>query len=353
MNRKSLVIGLHILIWVVGLILVQLYDFLAISYFDYREFIYFSVISGTLINALIFYGNSQILLPKILKKKLNLRTYILSIILIVLLLSFLEGMADFLFNKLSNPFWDNVSVELSTEYFDFTLFINLIFLILSFGYGFALQWYSNETLKRKLIQDNIQTELNMLKTQVKPHFLFNTLNNIFGLANKNNDPLVANSIAKLADIMRYQTYESKDGKIVLSKELEYLKNYIDLQKLRFTKDDEINIEFNIKGDPESVFIEQLILLPLVENAFKHGVSLQNKTEIILNLEVEKNKLKFRVKNTINPLKNRSVKEDSGIGLDNLKKRLKLLYPNKNKLIIKEDLNHFDVFLELDYEESEN
>jgi LytS/YehU family sensor histidine kinase len=239
------------------------------------------------------------------------------------------------------------------EYFDFTLLLNFLFLILSFGYGFSLQWYNNEILKRKLIQDNIQTELNMLKTQVNPHFLFNTLNNIFGLANKNKEPVVADSISKLAEIMRYQTYESKDGKIVISKEIEYLKNYIDLQKLRFTKDDNIEIEFNITGDTESVFVEQLILLPLVENTFKHGVSLQNKTEILINLEIDKTRLIFRVKNTINPSVTKATKENSGLGLDNLRKRLALLYPEKHRLKITKDLNYFEVVLSLAYGEPEN
>lgn len=350
MNKKSFVIIIHSFIWFAGLGVIQLYDILAISYFDYREFIYFSMISGTLINAFIFYGNSQILLPKFLNKKLKIKTYLLSVFLIVIGLSFIEGISDFLFNKFSNPFWDNVSVELSMEYFDFTLFINLIFLIFSFGYGFTLQWYNNETLKRKLIQDNIQTELNMLKTQVKPHFLFNTLNNIFGLAIKNKDTLVADSISKLAEIMRYQTYESKDGKIVLSKEIEYLKNYIDLQKLRFAVDDKIKIEFRIVGDAESVSIEQLILLPLVENAFKHGISLQSDSEIFIYLEIGEKNLKFNVRNTINPIKRKSINSDSGIGLDNLKKRLNLLYSEKYKLIKKIEKNYFEVFLTLDYDE---
>ncbi|NOQ23971.1 MAG: hypothetical protein GQ564_01295 [Bacteroidales bacterium] len=350
MNRRNLVIISHFLIWIIGVVIVLLYDFLAISYFDYRSFTYFSLISGTLINAFIFYGNSQYLLPKLLKRKFKLRNYILSVIIIVLLLSFIEGTIDFLFNKFSNPFWDNVSVELSMEYFDFTLLINFLFLVLSFGYGFTLQWYDNEVFKRKLIQDNIQTELNMLKTQVKPHFLFNTLNNIFGLANKSKDTLVADSISKLAEIMRYQTYESIDGKIVIRKEIEYLKNYIDLQKLRFAVDDKIKIEFSIKGDTESIFIEQLILLPLVENAFKHGISLQSESEILMDLEIEKNKLKFHVKNTINPVQIKTVKSDSGIGLENLKKRLDLLYPEKYKLIKKKEQNCFEVLLTLECDE---
>jgi sensor histidine kinase YesM len=349
-RRKSLVVFVHVIIWFLGLLVVQLYDFLSISYFDYRVFTYFSLITGSLINALIFYGNSQYLLPKVLSNSIKLRNYVLLIILSVLFFSLFEGFVDFLFNKHSNPFWDNVSVELSMEYFDFTTFVNFLFLVFSFGYGFTLQWYSNETLKRKLIQDNIQTQLNMLKTQVNPHFLFNTLNNIFGLANKSKDPIVADSISKLAEIMRYQTYESKNGKIVLSKEVEYLKNYIDLQKLRFAKGDKIRIDFRVNGDTESAFIEQLILLPLVENAFKHGISLQKESEILINLEIEKNKLKFQVKNTINPVKAISIKSDSGIGLNNLKKRLDLLYPEKYNLVRKEDLNWYEVLLTLHYGE---
>lgn len=347
MSRKSLLIIIHLSIWILGFITVKIYDFLTVSYFDYREYTYFSLVFGTIINAIIIYGNSQFLLPKTLKKRLGLFSYILSIIISVIVLSFIEGFADYLFNKFLNPFWDNINTELSIEYFDFTLFINFLFLLISFGYGFTLQWYNNEIQKRKLIQDNIQTELNMLKTQIQPHFLFNTLNNIFGIAQKNKDSVVANSISKLADIMRYLTYETKDGKIVVSKEIEYLSNYIELQKLRFSQDDKIKIEFSTKGDFKNAFIEQLILLPLVENAFKHGISLQNETEIIIDLKIEKNRLNFQVKNTINPVKNKISKNESGVGLENLKKRLDLLYPQKHQLIKHEEQNYFEAFLTLE------
>ena len=347
MSRKSLLILIHLSIWTLGFIAIKIYDFLAVSYFDYREYTYFSLVFGTIINALIFYGNSQFLLPKILKKKLKLYGYLLIILIAVVVLSFFEGITDYLFNKFLNPFWDNINTELSIEYFDFTLFINFLFLLISFGYGFTLQWYNNEIQKRKLIQDNIQTELNMLKTQIKPHFLFNTLNNIFGIAQKNKESTVANSISKLADIMRYLTYETKEGKIHISKEIEYLNNYIELQKLRFSQDDKIRIVFSTNGNFENAFIEQLILLPLVENAFKHGVSLQNETEILIELKIEKNILDFQVKNTINPVKNKIPKSDSGVGLENLIKRLDLLYPQKHQIIKREEQNYFEVLLTLE------
>ena len=347
MSRKSLLILIHLSIWILGFIAIKIYDFLAVSYFDYREYTYFSLVFGTIINALIFYGNSQFLLPKTLKKKLNLSSYILLLILSVTLLSFIEGFTDFLFNKLFNPYWDNINTELSIEYFDFTLFINLLFLIVSFGYGFTLQCYSNEIQKRKLIQDNIQTELNMLKTQIKPHFLFNTLNNIFGIAQKNKESAVANSISKLADIMRYLTYESKDGKVQIIKEIEYLENFIELQKLRFSDDDRIKIEFSANGNFENVFIEQLILLPLVENAFKHGISLQNESEINIQLRIENKILNFHVQNTINPVKNKLTTNESGVGLENLENRLGLLYPEKHKLVKQENAKYFEVFLTLE------
>ena len=347
MSRKSLLILIHLSIWILGFIAIKIYDFLAVSYFDYREYTYFSLVFGTIINALIFYGNSQFLLPKTLRKKLKLSGYLLIILIAVVVLSILEGITDYLFNKFLNPFWDNINTELSIEYFDFTLFINFLFLLISFGYGFTLQWYNNEIQKRKLMQDNIQTELNMLKTQIEPHFLFNTLNNIFGIAQKNKESAVANSISKLADIMRYLTYETKESKVHISREIEYLKNYIELQKLRFSQDDKIKIKFSTDGNFENVSIEQLILLPLVENAFKHGISLQNETEIIIDLKIDKNTLDFQVKNTINPVKNKIPKSDSGVGLENLKKRLDLLYPQKHQIIKRKKQNYFEVLLTLE------
>jgi LytS/YehU family sensor histidine kinase len=290
----------------------------------------------------------MVLLLHLIEKKINIVNYIFLILSILGVLTILEGYSDFLFNKLKNPFWDNLTVKLSMEYFDLTFLVNAFFLLLSFGYGFTLQWYKNEVLKRKLIQDNIQTELALLKAQINPHFLFNTLNNIFGLARKSNNQLVATSITKLADMMRYITYEIEEGKVNLGKEIKYLDNYIELQKLRFSKDDNISIEFRIQGPSENIYIEPMLFLPIVENAFKHGISLRSKSEIFLNFNIDSNQIVFDAKNTIAP--SRETHLTSGVGLENLRKRLNLLYPGRHQLLINKNESYYFSNLTIKYNE---
>jgi two-component system, LytTR family, sensor kinase len=347
MKRRYLILLIHVLVWSVGIILVYAYDFLSISYFDYREYTIFSILTGTLINGLIFYLNSMFFFPKLLEKHIRAFNYILVAVIFTLAVTLVEGFSDFFFNKLNNAFWDNIPVKISFEFFDLTFLINFFFLILSIGYSFIIQWYKNEMQKRTLIEDKIQTELALLKTQINPHFLFNTLNNIYGIARKSENKVVAKSIAKLAEIMRYITYETKEGKIELSREITYIKNYIELQKLKFTSDDNITIDFKVKGEEDNIFIEPMLFLPLVENCFKHGISLQKESKIFLYFQVDSNKIVFNTVNTI--FSSANSPEHSGTGLTNLRKRLDLLYPDKHELLLEKEKDNFHVALTLFYD----
>ncbi|HAN78433.1 MAG TPA: hypothetical protein DCQ31_12035 [Bacteroidales bacterium] len=340
--KKVFTFLLHSGFWMLAIVPVYIFDFLALSYFDFRTFTIFSVVTGTLINAVIFYTNSNYLLPKILVKQLTTLHYVIILLLLVSMLTCIEGFADFYFNKYSNAFWDNVQVTLSVEYFDLTLLINLLFLLLSFGYGFTVQWYKGEVLKRKLMQDKVETELSLLKAQINPHFLFNTLNNIFGIARKSENQNAANSVAKLAEMMRYLTYETKERKMSLEKEIKYIQSYIDLQKLRFSPDDDIEIKLDIEGSLTDKALEPMLLLPIVENAFKHGISLQKRSEILLRLKTDDNKIYFEARNTI--AKNKYTAENSGEGLKNLRKRLALLYAGKHELNITENEMYYQLSL---------
>lgn len=191
-----------------------------------------------------------------------------------------------------------------------------------------------------------KAELDLLKYQVNPHFFFNTLNNLFSMARKQKDQSTAKGIAKLSHLMRYMIYDCSVEKINLTKEIEQINNLIELQKLRFSQEDDIEIKFNINRHPENQEIIPMLLIPFVENAFKHGISLKKKSAIDINLSVNENQLLFSVKNNINRLRHDRNDQNSGVGLANVKRRLELLYPETHFLQIKNNSESFEVILKL-------
>jgi len=209
------------------------------------------------------------------------------------------------------------------------IYTSLFVLALSTSIRVTQEWYRNEKQKREMQSEKLVSELSFLRSQVNPHFLFNTLNNIYALSNRKSDKAPA-AIQKLSELMRYMLYESKDEKVRLSKEIEYLKNYIDLQKLRLTED--VRIVFETEGDIQDKMIEPLLLIPFVENAFKHGISYTQDMVISIRLKVTEDELELIVENPVDEsLMNKDV--PSGIGLENIRKRLNLLYPDKSNLKI--------------------
>ena len=193
----------------------------------------------------------------------------------------------------------------------------------------------------------LKAELNLLKSQVNPHFLFNTLNNLFSIAQKNDDNETADGLLKLSQLMRYMIYESNVELVSLEKEITYIKNFIELQKLRFDNQELLNVNLQITDNFKSIFICPMILIPFIENAFKHGLSTEDHNKIDITLEIENKTLNLKVKNTISNLKNGTDKKNSGIGLDNVKRRLKLVYPNRYDLSINSDNKFFYIDLKIE------
>jgi LytS/YehU family sensor histidine kinase len=226
--------------------------------------------------------------------------------------------------------------------------MNLLLIIISTGFKLGIKGIKQELRYREIKEQQVKTELDLLKAQIHPHFLFNTLNNLFSMARKNKDDPTAEGIAKLSHLLRYMIYDSKVEKIILKKEVEQINSFIELQKFRFEKDDDIKIDFNIDGDIEKAKIAPMLLIPFVENAFKHSISLQNPTIIEINLLIKNNDLHFSVKNSIYSKKQKQENAESGIGLINIKRRLELLYPDLHELKIKEDENFFQIDLKLNF-----
>jgi two-component system LytT family sensor kinase len=200
-------------------------------------------------------------------------------------------------------------------------------------------------LMQQIEAKQVQTELRLLKAQINPHFLFNTLNNLFGMARK-QDPQTADGISGLSHLMRYMIYESNVEFINLEKEIQQINRLIELQKLRFTQDDDIQINFSIDGEVSKVQTPPMLLIPFVENAFKHGISLVTPSYVRISLNLDKDKLEFSVKNSKHSRFENKEDIGEGIGLKNVSRRLELLYPEKHELAISDGEKEFEVRLVL-------
>lgn len=220
----------------------------------------------------------------------------------------------------------------------------LIAVLCSYCYRVILDNASREQLLKERETIHLKTELNFLRSQISPHFMFNILNNLVALARKKSDDLEP-AIVNLSHIMRYMLYESDDNRVPLGKEVEYLKSYINLQMLRFGS--EVKVKINITGNPELFMIEPMLLIPFVENAFKHGTGMIENPVILISLDVkdDSHQLQFRVVNEVSPL---DVSKDgsSGIGLSNVQRRLAILYPEKHDLRVFDKDNSFTAELTL-------
>lgn len=202
----------------------------------------------------------------------------------------------------------------------------------------------------KLQRDNLNLELSFLKSQINPHFLFNTLNAIYART-ADVDDHAADLVMRLSNLMRYSLYESNREKVVMTKEVDYIESYIELEKARFSE--KVTIEYHLIGNPDHYFIAPLLLISFVENAFKHGTSRSIAPSFVyISIDLEGYNLRFQVKNSVPPksglssLKKTNEKA-GGFGLLNTAKRLELLYPQKHKLTVTQTDEQFGIELEID------
>nr|WP_068888308.1 histidine kinase [Pedobacter panaciterrae] len=205
--------------------------------------------------------------------------------------------------------------------------------------SFCYRLYMDKIIRDKHIKEleniHLKTELEFLSSQISPHFMFNVLNTLVYMSRKKPE-LIEPSLISLSQLMRYMLYDSEEGKIMLAEEVEYLKNYINLQLLRFG--DDIQVNLYLSGITDEYSIEPMLLIPFVENAFKHGIGMLQDPIIDVSITVEENKLYMEVMNGIAPVRtwpSTSDKRDSGIGLANVRRRLELIYPQNHILKIEE------------------
>jgi LytS/YehU family sensor histidine kinase len=208
---------------------------------------------------------------------------------------------------------------------------------------FAVDWLELEAKRNEVENEKLTAELNFLKAQINPHFLFNTLNNLYYLAYSKSEN-TTEVIAKLSQMMRYMIYETNHPKVLLSKEIEYMQNYISLERLRLN--DQIPIKFEVTGNTENVWITPLIFITFLENAFKHGVNNSNpKAWVNIAIVLRDQECIYTVENS-RTTEQKDGNEKSGIGLTNVKRRLELSYPGKYTLVTEDTRDKYVVKLNL-------
>jgi sensor histidine kinase YesM len=188
-------------------------------------------------------------------------------------------------------------------------------------------------------------DLDFLRSQINPHFLFNALNTLYGTALQENAERTGEGVQRLGDMMRFMLQENMQEKILLVREIDYLNNYISLQKLRTQSSPDIAIELQIEDHVGGLQIAPMLLIPFIENAFKHGISLREPSHIKIALQTKADKLYFDVHNSIHEKPNNDTEQNkSGIGLENVKQRLQLMYPTRHELVIRESAKEFFIHL---------
>ncbi|MDR7129265.1 hypothetical protein J2X69_001600 [Algoriphagus sp. 4150] len=320
-------------------------------------------ISLTNINLVLFYIlNIAILIPKFIEKR-SYRKYFVSVLILLLASLSIHHLIDYYLwgpdqmIRIRRHQFDEIEIEsfpkpqgfllpLTPFFFRTISFTFRYFLLLGLGTAFeVLLLFDNErTRNDEMEKQKAIGELNFLKTQLNPHFLLNALNNIYALARKKSED-TTNAILLLSDILRHVLYEAGKSKIPIKQEVEFIHNYIKMEKLKFTEENAPNINFNVKIRNVNLLIEPLILMTLVENAFKHGVSYLTPSFILISLEENERELKFSVINSMpKKFEAHAEKRHVGLGIKNLENQMELIYPGKYSFRQKRGNNLFKSFL---------
>lgn len=279
-----------------------------------------------------YYLNSLVLIPKLLSKQKRWE-YAFSVLgCVVLFLIF--TIVPILIMHPELPI--NRGMVISS-----ILLISLVFIASGIGQIIDL-WFLSEKRSKEIEYEKQLNELSLLKSQINPHFLFNTLNTIYSLASKKSDQ-TPEAVLKLSEMMRYVMSDAKQDLVSVEKEIEYINRFVDLQKMRLT--DRVTVVYTVIGNTTGKSIAPLILIPFIENAFKYGVSTHDNSTISITISIEEHKIVLVTTNRIFDYSN-ILTESTGIGIANTKKRLQLLYPGRHKLMIDDSNANFVVQLEL-------
>jgi sensor histidine kinase YesM len=340
-NKKWIVISLHVIAWT---LLFTLPKLLIPSYEGhdkpkelpkpYDDIVFIVIIDFSWIA--LFYINSLVLIPRLVYRKKYLLFGLVNLLIY----------AGFIFQ-----IWILFYLYNATEFFHwrlhivYTFFVFLFIQAASTAYQMIRDRIQADKLLKEKENENLKTELSFLRSQVSPHFMFNVLNNMVALARKHSDQLEP-SLIKLSSLMRYMLYEADEDLVSLESEVEYLQSYIDLQMQRFGN--KVSVKLDFSEIDAAYEIEPMLLIPFVENAFKHGVSGLDDAIIEIKLKAIKKQLLFVVSNKYNKQLEEIKDKTSGIGLANVKRRLQLLYQSNYQLKIENANNLFTVSLHLNF-----
>jgi len=311
----------HLAFWLMYWIFASMQDVVFISQF--RDTYNLPTVLGSMG---VVYFNYYYLIPKFFIKQRRPLYYILSIIAVIMLNSWLVNvfMREFVAAKDYYYSWEGT----------FTLSVDTVVLVaFTTAFKFIQQWHDRNNYAVQLEKKNLESELEMLKSQINPHFIFNTLNMIYFLMEQKEDERAKEALLKFSDTLSHQLYDYNKDWIDLGKEVDYLENYIELQRMRH--DEELlDLHCELPERVHGYVIAPMLLIPFVENAFKYS---PNSTgyKISIHLSVKDGLLDFTTQNTIN-LNNRRPDRVGGIGLKNVQRRLDLMYPNRHQLTLNDD-----------------
>jgi two-component system LytT family sensor kinase len=350
-KSKLITILIHVLVWVAfGVAIFFRYPVFSGSGISNQLWITQTVTFSLLV--IVFYLNTTILVPRFLLS--NNAVYYFAIVFgIITGIAIINGWLEKSFpviivgdqplpslpRRLREP---GITGNIDT----LTVIISALVIVIGTSITVIQKWQKDKQGREELEKDKLSSELSFLKAQINPHFFFNTLNNIYVLTQVDAGE-AGKAIHQLSRMMRYLIYETQQGQTMLSQEISFIRDYISLMQLRLT--DMVKVDFEIPAELKDTPMAPMILLPFVENAFKHGVSTTQESYIRIKLEQTGNMLDVSIKNSVMKDRGVSLDTNSGIGLTNTHRRLDLLYPGKYRLDINEDIkeNAFNVHLMLD------
>jgi len=353
-------IVIHIAAWVCFLLLPFVFyprprD---ISFFSERYWSVFFILSNALIIA-FYYLNTYLLIPRLLERK-KLVAYSLIILGLLIFYGFFPRIYHYLSSTLqwlppmrppSNNPVAGANPNPAPRQRNFqqpilsagSIVLFLLVFVFSTGIKVINQWLRSEQRNKEIANEKLKAELSFLKAQINPHFLFNTLNNIYALASGQSEQ-TAPAVLKLSSIMRYVLTEAGNDLVPLEKEILFTSHYLELQRMRLTG--KSSIDFQVKGAALGQQVAPLLFLPFVENAFKYGVSTRELSPIRILLEIDKDSLYFSVSNHKHINTSLKMMDNTGIGILNTRRRLDLLYPDRYTLKIDDEPATFTVHLKI-------
>ena len=278
------------------------------------------------LHIIIVYFNIYYLIPKFILNKRYVSFFAYFIISLIVLYIVRTGLNYLLVTENIWPEAEGVQKAFTFNHIVAVVLGEIYVITLASAIKLTVDWISERRRNDKLQKQQLRTELDFLKSQIQPHFFFNTLNNLYALTIEKSDN-APEVILKLSEIMQYVLYEVKEPKISLLKEINYIHSYLELEKLRYGNS--TKSQLSIKGNVDSINVPPLLFLPFIENCFKHGAKNNDTTIISINFEKKDQELLFNVENNFNS--NNNIESKHGIGIENVKRRLQLLYSDNFRL----------------------